>query len=260
MKNLKIHVPISQYGFLEAEGELDELIRLHDDYSENPMAKNNGAWVKMKSLNKETILFNERDHIYKDEEGNKLISGSTFAKDFVKPFPKDLIAEKMAKKHKVKKENVIAQWEMSGEFARDFGTALHLSIEYHFIHRGNPFYKLPNHAFIKKVVEELPVASTDNFCIPEALLTNIKRKMAGLIDLVEVTGKKKCIIHDWKFSGGIQKSLEGYKIQINYYRKILEFAGWEVEGMIIWNYNGKWTKYEVEEIDLTKLGKKEITI
>lgn len=253
MKNVKIHIPVARYGYVEAEGTLKELLNLHNEIADEPLAMNNGAYTKIKSITGETILYNDAIHQYKDEEGNQLVGGSTFASEFKKPFPRKKILAAMVKKHKCKESDISAQWDMSGEIARNYGTAMHAALEYHFTYRDNLWYNPPKHPRLKQMISTLKIAKTKNKVISEALVSNIRRRMCGQIDLMELTGNKKCVIHDWKFSGDISKDLYSYEIQINYYRKILEFAGWEVEGMHIWNHNGKWTEYETDIINIANL-------
>lgn len=256
-----IRIPISRYGYLESKGtDVKELMKVYEEYGDQPLTKRNGSYLKIKSMTGEHIMYNDVAHKYKTLDGEELIGGSTFAKEFKKEFPRDKIAGNIAKKHGVDKEDIIKQWEMSGKVARDFGTAVHQALEYHFLFRENPYYKLPKHPVLTHIITQLPVSATDNRVIPEALVSNTARHMAGQVDLVEITGKKKCIMHDWKNSGDIKKDMDSYSIQINYYAKILEFAGWTVEERIIWNYDGKWHKYVIEKMDLTNLEKKEVNI
>lgn len=255
-----MRVPIGQYAYLELEGttkDLSEMENMYDTYADRPLAKNNGSYVKVKTFTGENILYNDLAHRYTDEDHNPLVGGSTYAKDFVAPFNKDFVLSAFAKKNDVSEEVVSKMWETSGDVSKDFGTAMHLALERHFTYRDVSGYKMPNHPIVKNMLETLSIKDIKGKCIAEAVVSQVRRLMVGTVDLIVVTNakKKECEIYDYKFSYNIKKDLKKYQIQINYYARILEFAGWTVNKRVLLGYTDKWQEIECEKIDLTKLEK-----
>ncbi len=263
IKNMKIHIPVSKFGFIEADGELQELLELHDRVANKPLEKNNGAFEKIKTFTEELVLYNDVTHVYNDMDGNPLISGSKFASKFGKPFPKAQIVPKMAAKHDTTPEYIEKMWADNSDMACTFGTAVHKGLENYFTYRGNGAYKKPKHPVLKNIIDTFPHTNLKEDCVPEAMVSCVKRKMVGQIDnLIWIDKKKKIVdIWDYKTAGALNKDdLYKYSIQINYYRATLEFMGYTVRKMLLQNWNGKWTEYKIKRMDLTKLGKKEIVL
>ena len=263
MKKYKIHIPTSQYGFLECKGDrLDELLDLHNSIADKPLARNNGAYIKIKTFTKETILYNDATHIYTDEDGNKLVSGSNFAKDFGKVFPKDMILPKVAKKAGVSDDVIDSMWSDSGEAAAGFGTAIHKMLENYAKYRGVSAYKLPNHKVMQDILTSCPIYEEKRELLPEVMLSNIERKMCGMIDILAKNKDGSYDVLDYKIVYNIQKDIDKYTAQLSYYAHILKFAGHKVNKLYLIVYDGKWEKIEVKIMTLKEMAnpKKEITI
>src|SRR4051812_40228370 len=83
------------------------------------------------------IRFNEVDHTYCNEDGEFYTSVTSFIKQFKKPFERDKIATKYAKKNKRTVEDVIAEWEKISKEATTKGTLYHKRREDELILRGS---------------------------------------------------------------------------------------------------------------------------
>lgn len=259
--NQKIHIPISKFGFIEATGELQELLDLYDRVADTPLSKNSGAFKRMKTFTGEVILYNDAKHIYLDLNDDELISGSKFAAKFGKPFPKEQIIPSVAEKSGVTEEYIQQMWDDNSEMACTFGTAIHKALENYFIYRHVEAYKLPRHPVLKEIIETFPGKGLKEKCVPEAMASCVKRKMVGQLDNLILKKDKHVDIWDYKTAGKlIQDDLYKYSIQINYYRAIMEFMGYKVDNMILYNWNGEWTEYTIKRMDLNKLKKKEVIL
>lgn len=205
----------------------------------------------------EEILYSGDDtHFYTDLDGNLLVSASTFPKQFFKPFDREGIAQRVALQHNVPVDAVLDMWQTTADVSSGFGNAVHNMMERHFRYRGNPAYKLPNHTFLQEILTSFPRFNQDGLILPEEYLSCVARRMVGKCDAIYILDPKARIaeVWDYKTSYDISKDLEKYKIQINYYAKMLEFHGWKITRRYIYNYGcDGWQEIEVERIDLSKL-------
>lgn len=200
------------------------------------------------------VLWSEFLHICTDLEGNNLLGGSTYAKQFEKEFDTERIAKAYAKKHNLEAEDVVNFWNGKGQVSRDYGTSIHKALE-HYARNHKIFGhedSLPRQQHLKEAVEAfLEVSDFDN-CTPEPLITDTEMGMSGWIDLLRFVGDKEVIIEDFKtntFKDGDypskwNKSLKGYKRQLDFYGTILTNWGYTVKGLVIWHYHeGSWVKH-----------------
>lgn len=214
-------------------------------------------FVPVTSFTGEEVLWSEFLHVCTDLEGNNLLGGSTYAKQFEADFDRDTIAKRYAKKNGYDTQAVITYWEGMGQLSMDYGTSIHKALE----HYGKNYAifgheeSLPRQQPLREAVEAfLEVADFDR-CIAEPLITDVERGMSGWIDLLRFTGPKEVYIEDYKtntFKDGDypvkwNKSLATYEKQLNYYGTILHNHGFTVKGLVVWHYHeGVWKKHTKE--------------
>lgn len=258
---LKFHVPTQQYGFLEIEGtekNLKEMEALYNEYAESPLSFRKGTYKEVLTFTGEKIRYCEETHSYEDMDGNKLISGSQFAKRFEVPFNKEAILPKMAEKTGLSVEAIDEYWKMNGTISADFGSAGHLLMECWFKNRNTKIWKDPKHPFLATTLTEFPYKNDEREALPEVMISYLKGKMVGQVDLL-LKGTDGYEIVDYKFTSeeALKKDFKKYTAQLNFYRHILEKMGFPIVRMTIANHNHGWSMHQVENIDLKKLMKKE---
>lgn len=257
--NYRFHIPTQTYGFLEIEGDISEIKeaeKLYNKYAEKPLAfkegLEHGLFVEMETFTGEKILYNEVDHIYKDLDGNVLVSGSQYKKSLEKPFPLDIMAGKIATKYGVEAQTIADMWKANGLISTTFGTALHLAMEQWFRFRHSSCeekeYNLAKHPFLRTAILSCPVRDEDGY--PEVLISDVKNKRVGRIDLLVVTGDKEGYIVDWKSDADIDKNLAGHFVQLSFYSKILIEKGWKINKIVVGNYTDVWAVFESPVLEI----------
>lgn len=211
----------------------------------------------MDTFTDEQVLYNDDEHAYLSLAHEDLISASNFAKGYFPEFDQGGISQRTALKAETDKQIVLDLWEGSRKIGSEFGTLGHYALERHFTYRHNKAYKMPNHPVFQHILTTFPRINEENEVLPEVFISQVSRRMCGIIDAIVIIDKEKkiCEIWDYKFSYDIRKSLEKYKVQINYYSLMLECAGWTVTRKI-YNYDSEWKEYSVERIELSQLKKK----
>lgn len=249
---VKMHAPSQQFGFVEIEGTVDdipEMERLYNKYSENKLDFK-GSFKKFDTFTGEKILYDDASHSYTDLEGNKLVSGSEYAKTIVGEFNTDLLSGKVAKKYGVEQDIVKKMWAASGNISSTFGTALHLAMEQWFLHRKfgtEKEYHLPKPDYLRKAVISFPLKDFE--VLPEVMISDVANKMCGQVDGLLV-GDNSYHIIDYKSDSDVRKNLKKHTIQLNFYRQILENKGFKITGMSIWNYVNEWSEHKIDIIEI----------
>jgi len=195
-------------------------------------------------------MWSEFHHICLDMQGNKLLGGSTYAKEKVGVRSFDAIAQNYAKANGMDKQVVLDYWDSLKNVAGDYGTSIHKAMEHYGIYEPIVGHEmaLPRQRHLKNVVENFLLRSDMKNCKVEPLITDVEMGMSGWIDLLRVVGEKKVWIEDYKTAEADQAKfktkLKEYVHQLNYYGTILANHGWTVEKIIIWHwYDGNWTAY-----------------
>lgn len=259
-------IPVVDYGNVQPEIELegDDYKKLEEEgmgyireawnkYSKSPFPNNAvGNFKKFDTFTGEQILYDEAQHLYTDLAGNKLISGSEYAKSKIKPFDLEILSGKVATKYEVPKEIVKKMWSMSGDISSTWGTALHMAMEQWFLHREygtEKEYHLPKPEYLKKAVLSFPLK--DVVIYPELMVSDVENKMCGQVDALEQMSDGSYVIHDYKSDSEVSKNIKKHQIQLSYYAQILINKGIRVSGISVWNYiNEKWTEYKLEKIEI----------
>lgn len=256
MPELEVEAPTYETAKDEAFARLDEVWA---QYGVVPLNKNSTPQTatisptrkKIQAFVGGEIYFDPTTHIYDNENGQIYLSGSSYANQFRKPFNKTAIAGAMAKKAGCDPQTIIDMWELKGEVSRDFGNAIHKSLQLYETHRElasllEKTSNLHDHPIIKKAVMSFVDAHKDEIVQSEALVVDHKAKHAGRIDRLLITGDKQCRVQDFKTNATIEKELEVYWKQLEFYQHILEAGGWIVEGLDIFHFDGTWKTYSKE--------------
>ena len=210
--------------------------------------------------------FNKETHEY-TENGSEYVSVTKFIKRFEPEFPKELLANKIAKRDGTSTEVVISKWETNAQVSRDYGKAIHGGIEYWIDHAE--FSKL-NH--IKEAVEKFSEKFDRTSLKSEQVISNDSLKLAGTIDVLQKLGNKKVNLIDLKTNYEIEEKGKGYflapiqelpynklnvyRLQLSLYKYLLTSKGLIVEDMWIEHWTGKeWNKIKIKEIEQEILNK-----
>ena len=119
-------------------------------------------------------------------------------------------------------------------------------MEYYFVNRYNGWFKLPKNEYLRRVLSSCPLYEDGRLPHSEVFISNVDKKMVGIVDLLLYNYDGTYDMIDWKTSGAITPSLERYGWQMNFYRQILEDKGVKINEMYLMNYNTEWQRYDVD--------------
>ena len=203
------------------------------------------------------ILFDESSHTY-TVDGEPRESVSHYIERHKQHFPKDLIAQKTAERDGRDVEDVLKEWELKGRLAREYGSAIHSALEL-WINHG----VMTEQTHLKGIVDkfiELGIEGKSEVVVYDD-------ELAGTIDLVEIVGKKRANIYDFKTNGDLYKNgkkmlppyehlsdspIDCYTLQLSLYKRMLEYHGWTVEEMSILHINDNFKKITIEGTNKSK--------
>lgn len=217
------------------------------------------------------LLYDDASHTYVDSEGASYLSGSNFAHQFGYDFNKAAILPKYATKHELKEHQIDDYWQAKAKCSTTWGTAIHQAMETYGMHKAvadKVGREIGVHPLILPMVEEWFAKHPGNYVF-EKFVADKDRKYCGRIDCIQLTGSKTAILRDVKTNGDLHKQgspknlkfpythlpntpLGQYTLQLNFYRSILEVAGWTVEGMYIdhLTHEGDWEEIKVTKVDI----------
>lgn len=156
------------------------------------------------------MKFNEHNHTYFNDKDEQYISGTSLIKMFCKPFDREKIATKYAKKHKKSIQDVLDEWDKAGKDAIKKGIAFHSIKEKELNEKPSILIDDEEHPIVRANWEgdvKLNVISKlEPGIYPELLVWSDKYKVAGQADYVEVTKKGFININDYKTSKEIKKN------------------------------------------------------
>lgn len=255
-------IPVAQYGNLQPQIEVEA--ETYEEAYATAMPRIEAIWnkyvdgkqignarTKLTAFVGGSIYYDDLTHTYTNEQGEVYLSGSTYAKQFEKPFDKIAISNAIAKKFKADPQAIVDMWELKGEVSRGFGTALHKALELYGRYDGlakaiDKDTALHDHPVIKKAVEGFYASHTGK-AEYELMIVDHETKRAGQIDYLRITGDKKCIIGDFKTNAVMSPAnLENYAHQLSFYAEIMEAGGWAVEGLELYHWNGNWQDIKLE--------------
>lgn len=254
-------IPTTQYGNIRPtfdveeneEDVLNKLESLWNIFGEKPLSKRTELGVKMTSFNGEELYYNDSTHKYYDLQGNELLSGSQYAKQFAKPFDLEAVSKAVASKSGEPQELIKKRWELGGNVANSYGTAVHDSVE--FLLLGGDVEKIPT--MVRESASRITdkVKSYGMTPLTEVLVSNVKEGHVGRIDCLlvdNIDSPKEFKIVDYKTNRELKKDKIGvYTKQLEFYRDILVAHGLECKGLTIIHEDGT----ELKEIDVEGVDK-----
>lgn len=232
---------------------------------------------KICTFTRHQVLMDEASHTYQDADGNRYLSGSAFANRYKEKFDSQLMANASAKKHGVKAEDLLNLWSINSEASTSFGTAVHAGLEMYGKYlelskktkNGTDEAALHKNPVIAGIVLSFYQGRENEEALYEAFVANSDKHLCGFIDRLLVVDKENRVVRvqDYKTNPNIHKKkkvlapftkvvdnteLGHYWLQLSFYAYILELAGYTVEGLDIFNYDGeKWTAYSHDVVDIS---------
>lgn len=227
------------------------------------MEQNKAGKIKMVTDDGD-LYFDEAAHTYEDAEGNQFWTGSTWAKQFEKPFDPQLIAPKVAEKKLTTADKVIEGWDLKSEVSMSYGTTVHKALEC-----GIKYDELPNNPHLAALVQDYLDMSHDEEQTSELFVVDMEHKMCGTIDVLVNKGNKHVVIRDFK-TGDIykkttltpeakelwdleNKTISIYQLQLSFYAYIMEQKGYKVDALEIYAEAAEaWEVVKLPVLDIRK--------
>ena len=192
------------------------------------------------------VVFYEDTHTYYLDDKKKLTSITKYISKFKSVFDSDLIATKYAKKHKLKKEDVLKMWKDKGDKSRKEGTFIHSIFEDYILGNHIKVNDNPKSQVALLVIDEL--FKSKKLTPVECELIVYNEKYAGQIDCIAKNQKGDYFIIDWKTNESIKtenrwQRMKGkydkldccnfnhYSIQLDCYKKMCK--EYEIKGCYI---------------------------
>jgi len=191
-------------------------------------------------------------------------SVSQIVSKYCPPFPKETIAEAIAKRDGGLAGDIMAKWDLNAKISTEFGQAIHKSIEY-WIRYGEK----PKHPYLAQVVEKWTLAFVTTGPVrPEIAVYSEGLSLCGTMDILEITGPRKAKIHDIKTNADLYKDgkkmlkpfqnldatpYNKYRLQLSLYKHLMELKGWEIEGICLWHWQEEWTEIKLEPLEVKNI-------
>ena len=220
-----------------------------------------GKLIMLRSFNEPDVEveFYPDTHTYM-YKGKQLKSVTRVVAGMYDKFDAKVIAPRCENKYGMKASDIERMWDLGGNAAAGFGTAMHLYMEMYetYGERG-----LPKHEFLKQIVLAFPW-SPEFKAHSEVLITSVKRGMCGMSDRVlELPGR--LLVCDYKFTPGseeikkemINKLLPDLPrnkigkntVQLSLYAEMLEESNMTVsDDIVIHTWDQTWTHHRKPRI------------
>lgn len=236
----------------------------------------NNYEIQVSVYNGVEVLFDPITHTYVDNEGNKYLSGSTFASQYKSKFDAEAIGTRFAEKHGVSPYDVKSMWKLNGDTSTALGSAIHNALELYgkylqlsLATKGTNESALHKNEILRPIVEAFYNGRENEKARYELFVADKKNKLCGFIDRLLIVDEKNkvCRIQDYKTNPDISKAetikapfkgvvanttLGAYWLQLSFYAFILQGMGWTVEGLDIYNWSeGEWKYYSSDVVDIS---------
>ena len=216
------------------------------------------------------VYFDEENHKYYDEQGNPMMSGSTFEDSQTPDFNPDYPARAISKSTGVKADLIKQFWSDNGSLSADLGTLIHKSIELAIKNKEywnqideNRERDVTAKNWMPELLGELVDKYEDKFGLDnsDAEVFVRYKGFCGFIDQLHYLDEKTVEIRDYKIIKQHKKvktedygTINKYALQQNFYRTVIEKAGYKVENMLIHKLSdGEWEEIKLEKVDLDEL-------
>lgn len=234
------------------------------------------AFGKVETFTDEVILYDDISHTYKTLDNQIMLSGSAYAHNFTRDFPREHMLKTLEAKWGVQAAILDDIWSMSGDISTSFGTSVHRGLElaHRYWEHGKIIsghkeieanYCLPKHPVIRDIVLEF-VEEFGTNALPEVFLSDSQRLMCGQVDRLELVDEEAKIARVQDYKTTLEKDSKGevspklskakmteYQHQMSFYAHILMGSGWQVPGIDLFVYdfiNKRWIKTELEVLPL----------
>lgn len=281
-------IPTGQYMNLQPTIEGDDLAELEAQIQDiasrygmpfkvtGTVPTTTNTLQEITTFTNEKIRYDASAHEYFDLDGNKLLSASTYAQKFAKPFNKEVMLPVCEKAWGVPAKDIAEIWDMNSEISTLYGSSLHKALELYAEHshngrkiidakiakgkefEGAPNYVLPNNPWLAKVVKDFYSMDQPRGKVhSEVWLSCLRDKIAGQADRILQTGENMYRVQDFKTGKELDKhKIKQYQAQMSAYAHMLKQAGFGVEEeMDIFHHDGeKWVTIQckVTKIELEK--------
>ena len=216
----------------------------------------------MKDIFGNEIFYDDASHQYTNALGEVYLSGSKYAEQFEKPFPKEQISNAMVRKNGLDAsaaKDIQDMWELKALASASFGTAIHAALELYGCYKnlaeslGKETHLHDNtvlNTAVTTFYAQYPNTDTARY---ECLVVDHAKKRAGRIDRIEINEDSSVYITDFKTNSDIKKSLSKYWLQLSFYAAILKANGVKVKGLKIYHYaDNKWDTILGDVVDIDK--------
>lgn len=196
--------------------------------------------LKTVTHNGHICYFDETEHKYFVKD-TILLSATRFIGSFFPTFESNKIAAKYAKKHGLKKKDVLAAWAAKGEYSSEKGHALHLYAENKLLGMMTPFLNKEWLGHAQAIDRVLAILKSSYEVIGvEQIIFSLTLGLSGTIDLLlkKKKAENEYLILDWKTNEDIDSdnswrhglppishlddcNYEHYALQGNIYERIL---------------------------------------
>lgn len=232
---------------------------------DNPPSLSPPNFKAVRTFTNETIYYDDDSHSYRTLDGEAMVSGSQFAKQFSKPFDRGMALTVTSRAWGVKQSIIAEIWEMNGDISRGYGTALHKALELAHKHwrigetikqkkkDATENYALPKMPHLRKAVELFGKTFGFNG-LPELFVSDSATKRVGQIDRLEIVDdiRKVCRVQDYKTTTKMDKEkIREYQYQMSFYADILKTKGWTVEALDLFAWDGEqWERIVLTVLDI----------
>lgn len=197
-------------------------------------------------------IYLDEDHIYRDEHGRTYTSVSKLINKYKKPFEKQAISAAIAKRDGVDQQELLDEWDLKSELSLLRGNYIHEIME--------KCLTRPDLApDLNYEIEKLRSILPSGRWVQEKIVADTQNLVAGTIDLITIGDTAQ--IWDFKtndldkpaynnflepFQDLEQTKLNEYRLQLSYYKHLVEGYGYKVDALKIVNFQ----KGDIEIMDL----------
>lgn len=271
--SIEATIPVVQYGNIKPLIEVDSpeqeeealrtIKRLWDKFGESPIKEKTRLGKRIETFTGEVVYFDKESHVYTDEHGKQLLSGSKYAEQESPKFDVDMMAPKTANAWEIDERALRDIWNLNSQISNEWGSAIHSALEvahkYYDIgakiaekKKLDENYILPKNPFLRDVVTSF-VEQFGHDAEPEVVVSDVANGMVGTIDRLSISGYN-VHIGDYKTNNEMDpKKLSKYQKQLSYYAKILSNKGYIVDGLTIFYLDGeaKWSKVDLDVLPVS---------
>lgn len=208
-------------------------------------------------VKEQVVFFDKENHLYKDVNGNQLISVSALLAKFKNKFdPDGKITERYAAKHGLTVEQVKTKWKETNTQSCDYGTEVHEELEFYL---NNKVIRESQHSHYVEQFSQVPLIGRT---YTEKMLYCLKNMVAGTADLIELCKDGILNIYDFKTNKKLEKyspfgnrmlydlshipdcNFNHYQLQLSIYGYLCELKGLKVNKLEILYLNPVTKKME----------------